>query len=617
MLFIELAAQAVRGFTPSVRVALRPGYVGLSSPTTVPAPLAGLVLALCYPEGRGGDRSFLAPGAKAGRAGLSVQGRGQSQWRVVRDLGGAGGVHRLNPTSKQYEVVTQDAAEVVQVLRTEVGFPSRAAFEHVFCFSGAQLPSRRPKSSKAAMTAKARATTPSGQRDVRELEARVAALESELAQAKDAQELQFRFDGLQGELFNAEAQLKSIEELRAKVHAARAELERAPTPKALGLPEDIVSRVRRFGEEKKRHDDALAKLVEEREQAIDVSALSVAPLVKDRRFWLSLLAGVALLGLGAALEGGARYVALLSIPAFTAGTLIALRFIEDLQRQSREVSKQEIFAQREKKVRDDFKTSAGLVQAAFDKTGTETADDFAQVLGRIDELAPALMELEVQLTEQEADPANQALPTTVQELKTELASLDQRLVALSGGYVREVREVERELAALKEEANPAPVTQDFTPVTVGPTEVFDDPIPAVMQLGGELVSADVTTLWAALKDRSVQYLKALSDQRYHGIDVTAEGRAMVTAPGRVVTAGELPARDLDLLYLSVRLTLVEKLSAQEKVPLIVEDSLGAILDASKQTLLGRMLKHLGSLTQVLHVGALGQTLPAVDAMVQL
>jgi len=126
MLFVELAAQAVRGFTPSVRVALRPGYVALKSPASLPAPLAGLVSALCFPDGRGGDLVFLAPGAKAGRAGLSIQGKGQSVWRVVRDLGGAGGLHRLNPKTNQYEVVTQDALEVAQVMRTDVGFPGQA-----------------------------------------------------------------------------------------------------------------------------------------------------------------------------------------------------------------------------------------------------------------------------------------------------------------------------------------------------------------------------------------------------------------------------------------------------------------------------------------------------------
>jgi hypothetical protein len=616
MLFVELAAQAVRGFTPSVRVALRPGYVALQSPASLPAPLAGLVSALCFPDGRGGDLAFLAPGAKAGRAGLSIQGKGQSVWRVVRDLGGAGGLHRLNPKTNQYEVVTQDALEVAQVMRTEVGFPGRTAFDHVFSFNGAQLPSRRPKQPKAAAP-KPKLSTPHHP-DLPELQRRIGALEQELASARQAQELQFSFDGLQGELFNAESQLRAHEELKAKVAAAREELGRAPTPKSLGLPDDIVQRVHRFGDEKKRRNEALAKLAAEQDQALDPRALVVDPLRKDRRFWAALVVGLALLVLGGLLEGGARYVALLAIPAFTVAMVIALRFIEDLQRQSREQSKGEVFAQREKKVRDDFELSTMMVKAAFDKTATETPDEFSAALVKRDELAPALMELELQLADLESDPATLGLPDRVAEMKAELELLNQRLLMLSGGYVREVREIERELAPLKEAAAPpAPVTQDFTPVSVGPAETFDDPIPAVMQLGAELFNTDITTLWSLLKDRSVQYLKALTDQRYHGIDVVAEGRSKVMAPGREVPAGELPARDIDLLYLSIRLTLVEKYSAQDKFPLIIEDSFGGVIDESKQSLLGRMLKHIGSLTQVLHVTGVGQNVAAADVVVQL
>lgn len=617
MLFVELAAQAVRGFSPSVRVALKSGYVGLKSPTSVPAPLAGLLAALCFPDGRGGDLVYLAPGAKAGRAGLSLQGKQQSLWRVVRDLGGAGGVHRLNPKTSQYEVVTQDAVEVAQVIRTEAGFPARPAFEHVFSFSGAQLPSRRPKQPKGGISGIPKLLGPV-QPDLTEARQRIAALERELEGAKSAQELQFRFDGVQAELFSVEAKLKEYEELKAKVMAARQELSQTPTPKSLGLPEDIVARVRRFKDEKKRRDEALEKLSAEREQAIDSSALAVDPLERDRRFWLALAMGLALLGLGASLEGGARYVALLAIPAFTAATVIALRFVEDLQRKSREASKGDVFAQREKKIHDEFQLSTAMVKMAFDKTGTETPDELAAAMAKVEELAPALMELELELAHREAAPATLELPAKVSAMKGELEALNQKLLALSGGYVREVREIERELVALRETLSPpAPVTQDFTPVSVGPTETFDDPIPAVMQLGAELFSTDITTLWSVLKDRSVQYLKALTDQRYHGIDVVAEGRSKVMAPGRIVPASELPARDLDLLYLSIRLTLVEKYASVEKVPIIIEDSFGSVIDGAKQSLLGRMLKHIGSLTQVLHVTGVGQTVIGADAVVQL
>src|SRR3990167_722464 len=145
MLFLELAAQAVRGFSPSIRVALKPGYSALQSPTDLPGPLSGLILALAFPDGRGGDAAFLAPRAKAGRGGLSRQGDDGSVWRIVRDLGGAGGLHKLNKATNQFDVVSQDALEMGQSLRAGAGFPARSTWEQIFTLSGPQLPTRRPK----------------------------------------------------------------------------------------------------------------------------------------------------------------------------------------------------------------------------------------------------------------------------------------------------------------------------------------------------------------------------------------------------------------------------------------------------------------------------------------
>src|SRR2546421_581926 len=73
MLLLELAVQAVRGFSPSVRVALKPGFVVLKSPAEAPAPVAGLISALCFPDGRGQDAASVAPGQKAGKAGVTEE----------------------------------------------------------------------------------------------------------------------------------------------------------------------------------------------------------------------------------------------------------------------------------------------------------------------------------------------------------------------------------------------------------------------------------------------------------------------------------------------------------------------------------------------------------------
>ncbi|MBL9038391.1 MAG: chromosome segregation protein SMC [Archangium sp.] len=631
MLILELAVQSVRGFSPSARIALKPGYLGLKAPTEISSPLAGLFLALCYPDGRGGDGAFLAQGAKSGRAGFAMQGNDGLTWRVVRDLGGSGALHTLNPQTSTYEVVTQDSSEIAQVLRSTVGLLPRTTFEQLFTFTPSQMPTKRPKLAKT-QTIKAKGnktglqsayepSPSSASVSPEDAKARIAILENELKGAKEAADVQFRMDGVQSEIFKLEEKLRAFDALNDKLEAARAEYASAPTPQNLGLPDDIVDRVRRYPDEKKKHNEALRKLADERERALGLdTATSVAPVHTDPRFTGSVGAGLVLVLAGAMLDGNLRYVAMLAIPAFTFAALLALRYIEDLQHVSREGAKSEVFNTREKKLTDDFALANMLVESAMEKVNATTADEFQSAMQRGEELKPALVALEQQHAEYQADPETPYWAERIQSLKNEQDALNQQLLDMSGGYARDAREIEREIAKLNDSLAPAAAPEpsvEFSSVPTGPAETFDDPCPAMMVLASDLFSTDVPALWAIMHDRAVQYYSALTDRRYHGIELDKDGRATVDAPGRSISVNELPGRDLDLLYTSLRLTLIEKYSAQGKVPVLIEDAFAGLIDVPKQALFGRMLKHLGTLTQVLHVSGREQTLATADAMLTL
>ncbi len=623
MLILELAVQAVRGFSPSARVPLRPGYLGLSSPTEIPAPLGGLLLAIAYPDGRGGESSFLAPGAPGGRAGFSIQSNDGIVWRVVRDLGGAGALHRMSQDGS-YEVATDDTAEMAQLLRNAVGFPARPTMEQVFVFTAAQLPSRRSRVLKGAgTTGTTKVFQPGGgggvapTSDPEGTRAKIAALEKELAQAKEVGELQFKADGLQSEIYQQEQKLKAVDGLRAEVEQARAELDTAPSPAQLGLPDDIADRVKRFSETKRRFHDSLAKLEDEREQAGASGRVQVLPIVKDTRFVAALIGGLAMMIAAVMLTGSAKYVGLLGIPAFSFAALLALRYIEDLQFASREAAKVEVFDQREKKLKDDFQLQSSIVDTALSKVNASSDDEFFAALAKRQAMEPKVSELAMKLAELESSPETSSLAHTVAQLKEEFQRLDEQLASLSGGYARDAREIEREIGYLKESLAPAQATGQFQAINPGGGPTFDDPTPALMIVGADLFATDIPSLWGVLRDRAIQYLGALTDRRYHGIEVDKDGKAYVMAPGRDLPATELPGRDLDLLYLALRLTMAEKSAPNTRYPFILEDSLSSILDPAKQPLLGRMLRHIGTLTQVLHVTGAGQNVSAAEAVVQL
>ena len=227
--------------------------------------------------------------------------------------------------------------------------------------------------------------------------------------------------------------------------------------------------------------------------------------------------------------------------------------------------------------------------------------------------------LEQEWATTQADPEYASLASKVAGLKADQEVCNKELLSLSGGFVRDVRDIEREIARIKEPAAAAPPPpkpsvsgEGFAPGATGPTETWDDPAAPLLMLATDLFTTDIPSLWSVLHDRAVQYLTALTDRRYHGIQVDKDGHATLEAPGREIAARELPGKDLDLMYLALRLTLIEKAAAQHKLPVVIEDTFNTVLDAAQQPLVGRMVKHLGSLTQVLHVSGSGQNATLAD-----
>ncbi|MBS1149664.1 MAG: hypothetical protein H6Q89_1362, partial [Myxococcaceae bacterium] len=320
-----------------------------------------------------------------------------------------------------------------------------------------------------------------------------------------------------------------------------------------------------------------------------------------------------------------QYLALLGIPAFTFGALLALKHIEELQVAARQTSRVDLFSSREKKINDDFAGLSAQVKAALKAAGVETADEFSARLSGRPELEAVAAAAQQTLQEMESDPQTAQALAQAAQLKAEQEQITARLLEMSGGYIRDERDVMRELTRVRESLGrpapapvaAAPVVEEFQAVPTDPAETFEDPMPALMVLGADLFNTDVPSLWGALKDRSAQYVAALSDRRLHGVEVDKDGRARVLAPGRTVPAGELPGKDLDLVYLAIRMTLIEKYSAQAKVPVIFEDAFKGAIDDAKLPLVVRMLKHLGTLTQILHVTPVSHAASPTDPVLAL
>ncbi|MBM7116732.1 ATP-binding protein [Archangium primigenium] len=649
MHFVELAVQNVRGFSPTGRFALKTGYLVLKPPATDPSPMAGLSLALLFPDGRGGDAAFSASPQKPGKAALTLVGQDGVTYRVLRELGGGGSLHRLNPTTKQPELVTQDTAEANQFLRGQVGLPPRGTFESIFCLQAGQLPSRRPRGGVRATTssgglrtksspgmpavrtqsspglalgglASAQAVQPA--HDIPAAEARQKELEKELLLCKEVDNLQFEVDGLNSQVFDLEQKLRGTEGLKEKVREAEALWNAEPTPEKMGLPADIAARAERYGRVLARRDEAIARLLADKDLAEEEAARlpEIKPLVKNRNFWIAVAAGVLFFGLSFFLSKSARYVALLDVPAFGFAAVLALRYVEDLQEKDRVDRRNETFTAREKKITEEFEAEAAPVRRAMEIFDVDTPGDIPPRLQRREQLGSEVAQLRTQLITQERHPefvaAGEQLPLIRQQIELLNAKIEQK-----GTFVRDMREVERELSRLKESIalarNPqAMASLSGHDVSSGP-EPLEDPSPLLLGQAGDLLTLDVHAVTGVMRERCTQYFSALTERRYVGVEWDRDGNtSVVGASGRRQLLSELPPREVDLFFLSLRLTVVEKVSARVKMPLLVEDAFLGV-DESRLPLLGRMLKHLGTLTQVLHVTPLGGFAQVADATIPL
>ncbi|WPB72748.1 chromosome segregation protein SMC [Archangium violaceum] len=637
MNFVEVAVQNVRGFSPAGRFVLKTGYLVLKPPTPELSPLAGLSLALLYADGRGGDAALAASTQKAAKAALTLVGQDSVTYRVLRELGGGGSLHRLNPATKQPELVTQDTAEANQFLRGQVGLPPRTTFEQLFCLQAAQLPSRRPRGAgRPASTSGLRAHSSTGMpamrsptspgmahsspgmsisspgvmpaSDIPAAEAKVRELEKELVLCREVDNLQFEVDGLNSQVFDLESKLRGTDGLKEKVREAEAVWNAEPTPESFGLPQDIVARAERYPRTLARRDEAMARLESEREVAEEEAQRlpDVEPLVRNRNFWIAVAVGVAFFVAGLLTDGLGRYLALLDIPAFGFAAVLAIRYVDELQDKDRLSRRGEMFVAREKKILEEFEAEAGPVRKALEVFDVDTPKEIPLRLQRREQLGAEVAQLRAQLVTMEKHPEFQEAAHQLPVLRKQIELLNVQITE-KGAFVRDVREVERELARLKESIalarNPQMAGMGMAAVDVagGGMEPLEDPGPLVLGLAGDLLATDIAAVIGMMRERCVQYFSALTERRYVGVEWDRDGRTMVvTSAGKRMPVGELPPREVDLFFLSLRLTVVEKVSARVKLPLLVEDALVG-LDESRLPLLGRMLKHLGTLTQVLHV----------------
>ncbi len=604
VLLLEFAAQGVRGVAPAGgRATLRPGYNVVAADG---AALRRLLEALLHPQP--GDVEALAraqgaPGGGPVRAGLTLVGDDRITYRLVRDFGAGCQLHRFDPEKRAFAPVSQDLAEIASYLGGPVGVPSQERLSALLSIATSELPSRAAGGlgSGPASPAVARATL-SGE----QARKRIEELRGELERSRVAEKLQQQLDHAQSRLFKLEEALKSGE--RVNEGLAAAEAERAalePVARVAAALGDPPARLVAFERSAARRADAEARIAGEREAIDEARARGAPPPVWTAPpFLAGVLGGLAFLTAGlAAGDSGLRYLALLDIPAFGWSAWLALRWIDAHEAWGRIGRRGQVIDEWSSRVQAQFARDAGLVHDALKSLGFTRASELKDALERLAVAEQGVAEARQRLADWEADAQTTDALAARRQVEEELRQVETRLSQQVGGFVRDAQSVQAELARVEAEAS-APQAPVAAPTPALPVAAVagGEPLRGLLERAALLLGGSPASVARGLAAKASQAVAGFTLNRLTGVGADDRGNVQVVSGGRAIPAMTLPPSERDLVFLAIKLALLDQAVAGGRTVAILEDAFAGLSDSVRRTA-GRMLKALARPGQVIHATA--------------
>jgi hypothetical protein len=603
VILLEFAAQGIRGVAPAGgRATLRPGYNVVAAEG---AALRRLLEALFYPDPRDADALPRPAGAASGvslRAGLTLVGNDRITYRLVRDFQAAAQLHRFDPEKRSFALVATELPDIAAFLQKTAGVPPSRRLSALLSLSASELPS---KQGGAGMGGAAQLQPARSGLSREQATRRIAQLRGELEKAKVAEKLQAELDENQHRAFKVDELLKGAtqaEEGLAKAQAARAELE--PLAAVLGGLGDIEARMAQYQKATGKRDEALAR-VESELAALDEAEVGGNPLPfwRDPLFWAGI-GGGALLAVGFGIAATAnpespllRYLMLLDAPAFGWSGWVALRWIGALEGFERRTRRRRVVEDWAQKIEAQYAKDTSDVQAAIKAAGLQNVGELKEAVGRLADAEAVVAEWRRRLTDWEATPEASGARTEKARLEEERVALEARMGEEVGGFVRDTRSIESEIQRLEAEAvAPAPAPARPAPVR---TQTAVEPLRALLERAAAELGSSPSGAGRALAVKASQALAGLSFQRLAAVQVDDRGGLHAVVGGRPSPAMTLPPADRDLVYLAMKLALLEHALQGTKSLAVIEDAFAGLSDGARR-FAARLLKQMARGAQILH-----------------
>ncbi|HZR07837.1 MAG TPA: hypothetical protein VFA79_04590 [Myxococcales bacterium] len=566
MQLTELLFQKVKDLPKDGQLSLKPGYVAVVSKAATFR--AALTAPVCpAPE----DPKRLTDGAGPTRVGVGLLSGDGSPYRLLRELGGARQLLRFDPQTRTFEAVTEDQLEIDSFLRVECGMPAADAYTGFFVLEVNELPSLRGKAAAAANEAYVD-------------HPKVKALKDEL-------ELTKKFEATQDRLFKVAQRLHELKLLEQKLKDAEADLKavEAELKRASWSPaemKDISAKALRAKEDLKKRDDALADIVKKRDKLARTVPPPPEPVLSNPWFYGGLLLGLALDGLAFYLRKPA--IALGGLVPLLAPLVVVLRFIEGDEADKQAAADVQELKEREVKIKKDYEAEQAPLKAAMRAAKVDSAADLIAVFKERELVVKRRDAAAAKLAKLKTEPEVSRLSVEIPLLESEKQKLEEQVHQT--GFSRAIGEIELDLK------HAMGISTSRSAAMVPEPEIPKH----LISRAAELLNLSPDELWSQLSPRLASYLTALTDRRVVSGKSDEKGMlVLAAADGRSGGYMTLPPPLRDLVYTGLRLALLERVAGYKRLPVVVDDAFG-ILEGPKRALIGKMLKGIGTQTQVIH-----------------
>ena len=566
MQLTELLFQKVKDLPGEGQLSLKSGYVAVVSKAS--SLRVALTAPVCpAPD----DPKRLADGAGPTRVGVGLlSGEGKS-YRLLRELGGSRQLLRFDAATKKFAEVTEDQLEIDSFLRVECGMPPGDAYTGFFVLEINELPSLRGKAAAAASEAYVD-------------QPRVRALKEELEMTKKFEATQDRLFKVAQRLHDLKVLAQKLKDAEADLAAVQDELKRSPwSPEEI---KDLTAKASRVKEDLKKRDDALADIAKKRQKAAQTLPPPPESVWTSGWFYGGLLLGAGIDALAFVLRRPP--IAGYALVPFLAPLIVILRWIEGDEGDKQAATYAQELKERELKIKKDYEVEQAQLKSAM---RTARVDSPVDLLAMFKDRELVVKRREVALAKLQKlklEPEVSRLTVEIPLLETEKAKLEDQVHQT--GFSRPIGEIEADLKH----------AMGLSTLKNG-TALPEWEVPReLISRAAELLNLGVDELWSQLPARLTSYLQALTDRRVVAGKPDEKGALILSAPdGRSGSYMTLPPPLRDLVYVGLRLALLERVAGYKRLPVVVDDAFG-ILEAPKRALIGKMLKGIGTQTQVIH-----------------